>query len=68
MADIMSGKFALWHSGLAFEEFKDFVGFRSGPISMRSMESSGTAAGPLERPRPDIGLTATPGLVIARLD
>jgi len=27
MADIMSGKFALWNSGLAFEEFKDVVGF-----------------------------------------
>jgi 2-methylisocitrate lyase-like PEP mutase family enzyme len=27
MADIMSGKFALWNSGLAFDEFKDVVGF-----------------------------------------
>jgi 2-methylisocitrate lyase-like PEP mutase family enzyme len=27
MADIMSGKFALWNSGLAFEDFKDVVGF-----------------------------------------
>lgn len=27
MADIMSGKFALWNTGLSFEEYKDVVGF-----------------------------------------
>ncbi len=27
MADIMSGRFALWNSGLSFEEYKDAVGF-----------------------------------------
>jgi hypothetical protein len=27
MADILGGKFALWDSGLSFEEFKAAVGF-----------------------------------------
>jgi 2-methylisocitrate lyase-like PEP mutase family enzyme len=27
MTDILSGKFALWNSGLSFDEFKDVVGF-----------------------------------------
>jgi 2-methylisocitrate lyase-like PEP mutase family enzyme len=27
MADIMSGSFALWNSGLSFDEYKDAVGF-----------------------------------------